>query len=345
MAPRTRAIAVLVGLVALFIAGLLVSPPVPPVAPTSGPFKGGDGGLFEAVIDRLRAGEPYYEAMGAELRQRFYPTASPFNWRTPLLYVVLSWVPHSVGFGLLVVLTAVAVVLMILHLSREPAPEVTIVGLVAVAGVVVTMIAPACRLLTETWSGLLIGLSVAAYLRSSWMAGAVLGIAALFVRELAAPYCLVAAVLAARSRRRAEVRVWAAGLMAFGAFYAWHIVQSQAHHRLGDLTHVNSWVQFGGLPFWLLMMKVNAIFLKTPQFVLSLGAVLLVSVFWARSVSPYISWSILVYIAFFLVVGQPFNDYWGYLPSLVWAIGFAYGLAGLSSLVQTATGRAPDHVR
>ena len=59
----------------------------------------GDTALYRAEVDRIRAGEGYYEAASAELVQRGYPTASVFNWRTPLPMwlrtLLLTWLPTS----------------------------------------------------------------------------------------------------------------------------------------------------------------------------------------------------------------------------------------------------------
>src|SRR4051812_48624542 len=54
-----------------------------------------DGALFEAVVNRVRAGESYYAAMGNELRSREYPAGSVFNWRTPLLYIGFAAAPWA----------------------------------------------------------------------------------------------------------------------------------------------------------------------------------------------------------------------------------------------------------
>src|SRR5258708_5422423 len=50
-------------------------------APNRGP---GDIELYRAEVDRIHAGESYYDTIAAELRARGYPTRSVFNWRMPL---------------------------------------------------------------------------------------------------------------------------------------------------------------------------------------------------------------------------------------------------------------------
>src|SRR5688572_25398585 len=60
-------------------------------APDRGP---GDLALYRAEIERIRAGENYYQAANIELRQRGYPTRSLFNWRTPLPMWLVGKLPH-----------------------------------------------------------------------------------------------------------------------------------------------------------------------------------------------------------------------------------------------------------
>ena len=49
-----------------------------------------------------------------------------------------------------------------------------------------------------------------------WRLGLATGLFALFLRELALPYCLIALFLAWRQRRREEIVVWMAGLILYG---------------------------------------------------------------------------------------------------------------------------------
>ena len=85
--PAGRARLALAALVALAVLGSMPQSRGPK-AELPPPGRG-DTVLFESTIERLRAGEPYYDAIGVEMRQRNYPTASVFNWRTPahLLFV------------------------------------------------------------------------------------------------------------------------------------------------------------------------------------------------------------------------------------------------------------------
>jgi hypothetical protein len=228
------------------------------------------------------------------------------------------------------------------YLAKHGSPEGTVVGLLLSAAAAVTVVDSQGRWLTEAWCGLLIGLSLAAYLWSAWVPAAVFGLAALFLRELAAPYCVVCALLAFRARRTRELTVWGAGLSLFGLYYAWHVVQVFGEMRQGDLAHPRPWLRFGGLGFWLATIKTNKAFFATPRLVLAVASVLLVAALWARSLPPHVRWSVVAYGLFFAAAGQPFNDYWGFVSAFVYALALAYGPVGLSALIRQATARLPE---
>src|SRR5688500_5530558 len=94
----TAARIVLCGFLVLLVAGL--STRVPP-QPAGSAKDQGDAALFSTVAQRVAAGEPYYSAMGSELRRRGYPTASVFNWRTPLVLRTVAAAPRLTRICLL----------------------------------------------------------------------------------------------------------------------------------------------------------------------------------------------------------------------------------------------------
>ena len=77
------------------------------------------------------------------------------------------------------------------------------------------------------WAGVLIALSACAYGINRPYLGVALGLAAVFFRELALPYCVLCAAMALWQGRRRELAVWAIGLAAWLAFFGWHWWQVQ----------------------------------------------------------------------------------------------------------------------
>jgi hypothetical protein len=75
------------------------------------------------------------------------------------------------------------------------------------------------------------------------------GVAALFFRELAAPYVLVCIGLAASDRRWRELAWWTAGLAAYAVFFAVHVWHVLPRISPEDTAHSAGWIQFGGAAF------------------------------------------------------------------------------------------------
>ena len=80
----------------------------------------GDVPLYRAEVDRIHAGEGYYQAAAAELTARGYPTLSVFNWRMPLPIWLLGKMPAVVlGKALLGVLALTLMLMAFEALARE----------------------------------------------------------------------------------------------------------------------------------------------------------------------------------------------------------------------------------
>ena len=281
-----------------------------------------DRTLYEATIQRLQAGESYYSALGQELRRRHFPTGSPFNWRTPLLFSALA-VNLFVGRITFIVLGLLVLVGTVRLLSDKAVP-VTIVGALAQSGAIWVIFDPLVWVYHETWVGLLVALSLFAYASSRPTPAVLVGLVALFVRELAAPYAILCLVLAVVARRRREVVLWLCGLSAYGVHYAWHVSQVFAHQQPGDLSHA-SWVQFGGLPFAASTLRTNSLVHDAPVWVTS-GAVIVIALGLLSSDLPgRMRATVGVYMACFAIAGQTFNWYWGWIPGFVVPLVFAAG--------------------
>jgi hypothetical protein len=166
------------------------------------------------------------------------------------------------------------------------------------------------------------------------------GLAALFFRELALPYCAIALALAWRHRRRAEWRTWLAGFALYGLFLTFHALAVARRLTPADRPAAG-WVQFGGTAFLLATCRMNAFLFSLPSWasalylplaVLGLGG-------WRGETGCRLGLTAAVYLAAFAVVGQPFNNYWGLLPAPLLPFGFASAPAAVRDLTRVARGR------
>jgi hypothetical protein len=199
-------------------------------------------------------------------------------------------------------------------------------------------------ILPEVWSGLLIGLSLSFYGLGARAAGVLLGITALFFRELAAPYCVVCFSLAACERRPSEVVGWLVGFAAYAVFYAWHIAQVLPLMSADGLAHADTWVQFGGAAFVISLVQTNAYLLLLPQWVTALFFALALVGFagWQSSWGKQTAFAACAYIAAFGCVGYAFNQYWGAMIAPLLAFGAAQGPAAVRDLVKQALIKRED---
>jgi hypothetical protein len=337
--PR-RARIILVAIVAIALSGAVSRPLLREVPRPNTPAQAQDLNLYEAVIERLHKGEPYYQVLGEELRSRHFPTVPVFNWRTPALFVALAWHPMMsrvlfVALGVLVLAASVKL------LSTQPL-LVVIAGACAQSGAIGVMLDRDLWVFHDTWTGYLIALSAFAYAYQRQTTGAVLGLAALLVRELAAPYALFCLALALRARRRREVLVWSVGLAFYATYYTWHASQVAAHRQPGDIAHAASWLQLGGVPFILATLRTNSWVTSAPTWITAAVFAVLCAGLLARQLPIHIRGTVLVYFAFFAVVGQPFDWYWGWIPGLLAPLVFAHGIPVLMALTSYAFHEGPN---
>jgi len=93
---------------------------------------------------------------------------------------------------------------------------------------------------------------------------------------------------------------------------------------------------FGGLAFWLATIKASKALFSAPRVFLTAATVLLAASWWARTLPAHVKWSVAAYTVFFVVAGQSFNDYWGFVAAIPYALAITYGPDGLLMLLRQA---------
>lgn len=327
---RSRALLTLATLATLLMWGLVPLSRTPPVQPPPPPGKG-DSALYMKVIDRVAAGEAYYEALGDELRRDKYPTKSAFNWRTPFHLTLMAWATVPAARLALKVLTLLAVLSTAAVLAGS-GRAAAVVGTLAQMGALATAFRPQALGVAEVWAGVLVALSACAYYRAWGVAGALLGVGALFTRELAAPYCVACGLLALRGRRR-EAAIWIAAGLGYTAYYGFHMSQVAAHQAAGDLAHSQPWQHWNGVQFTLATIGVNGWLAFVPRWAAPIYMVLAVAGAASQQMAPQVRLALLAYLVLFAVVGLPFNYYWGFVTAPLWGFGLAHAADGLRRLI------------
>jgi hypothetical protein len=280
-------------------------------------------------VTRVRQGTPYYTAMGEELRARGYPMQSPFNWRTPLH---LSLVALATDFWARVTLVALSIVSAMALWLGSPKRRLSRAACGATLfGTLLVTAAPSLVFLPETWSGVLIACSAGALAqrRISW--GIAAGLAALAVRELAAPYCVASTLMAMADRDWPQVRAWLLGAVGYGVYFGWHVSGVAEVRLAGDLAQTASWLQYGGVPAVLSAMPWTSWWFLAPPQATPVLFTLVVAGICAPDAPRHARATAAAYLAFLLVVGQSFNHYWGLVAAPIWAFVAGCGVAALMS--------------
>jgi len=282
---------------------------------------------YREMVGRLRAGEPYHVVIGDELRRRGYSTREIFHWRTPLLMTTLAAIPDRASHDLLILL-GIALIVMTDFTLRKHGLSIRVTAVVMQIGAALIVATPVAVVLGEVWAGLLIGLSVCAALRQRPLLATSLGMLALFVRELAAPYAVVSALIAVFRRRWAEVRLWGIGAIGYAAYYGWHVIQIRAHQLPGDRS-APGWLALGGVAFLSSALRAQAWTNAAPIWLISIVLVLIVASILDAASPTVLRATSAAYLGLFLVAGKPFDWYWGFLAWPTWAIASGFGLAAI----------------
>ncbi len=320
-------------------------------APSRGPS---DVQLYWAEVARVEAGENYYAAAEQELSQRGYPTHSLFNWRTPLPVWAIAQLPTPESAKAALALLAIAAIALACHVSaREPDGSLgqgAFCGMLMVGGLLPCVL-DGLYVMHELWAGVLIAISLLAYAIRRPTIGIVAGIAALFIRELAAPYCVLCMVTALINRRWKEAAGWVAGGAGYLAWFAWHAAHVLPRIHAGDaalgvggaLAHAADWIQWGGAAFVISVVQMNGFLLLLPQWATALFLSLALLGFacstaaWSKPVAQ----TVCLYLTLFAIVGQPLNQYWGSLIAPLLCLGVAQAPKAIVDLWRAAT--AADH--
>ncbi len=313
-------------------------------APDRGP---GDIALYRAEVERMHDGYGYYDAAEAELRSRGYPTGKLFNWRMPLPMWLIAALPDVFAAKAILAMLCVALGLLSFHLlAEEGALGEALLGVGLFIGALMPCVLGNLLVMSELWSGVLVALSAVCFGLERRRAGVTAGVAALFFRELAAPYVLICLATSMRERRGRELGLWFLGLVAYCVFFAAHAWNVLPRIAPDDTVHADGWIRFGGAGFLISTVQMNAFLLLLPQWVAAvyLSFVLLGCWAWRTPAGTRIGLTVAAYAIAFSIVGNDFNQYWGSMIAPICCLPASRGPRALVQLVRAAWPAARCHV-
>jgi hypothetical protein len=295
--------------------------------------------LYSGEAARIQRGESYYDAAATELTARGYPTRSVFNWRMPLPVWLLGNLPDpAIGRVLLSILAISGIVLGSQLMAQERGLRQGVTcGLWLIGGLLPCFL-DKLYVMHELWAGAFILLSVLAYgMKRPWW-GAALGLAALAIRELAAPYCVLCFVFAIVERRRKEVWFWLIAGVSYAIVFGLHVMQVVPRIAPDARAHTDGWLCFGGAAFVISIVQMNGFLLLLPQWMsgVVLAAAMLGFAGWNSTAGRRAGLAASLYLGLFAVIGQPFNQYWGSLIAPLVCLGIAVAPDALTTLWRCA---------
>ena len=314
--------------------------PARPAATGQGPEVQGDAEFHGTIVRRVHAGDNYYDAYAAELRQRGYVPHSMFNWRLPPYAWLLGKLPSPLWGQCLLILGALVTLGLGYGVTGRAAGQPAAAAYVVLgSGPFLWCLFPDLCLFTELWAGLLIALSVWGYAGGNWRLGLIAGLGALCFRELALPYCLLSLAAACWQRRGREVAWWLAGLTLCGLLLGWHGLEASRRIPGTEVLHATAWVQFGGTAFVLLTTQINFLLILAPAWVaaLYLPPAFLGLASWRGPLAVRAGLTAGVFVAAFCVIGvKPHNAYWGLMYAPLLPIGLVRAPAAVRDLCNAA---------
>ena len=300
-----------------------------------------DLALYDRIIARVADGQGYYEAAVTEQRAGNYPVRPGLAVRLPTLAYLHAWLGEEVLQGLSVLLLGAAAWAWRARFADEPGGRRYrnfAAALIVLGGAMV--LNRYYMVLHEVWTGMLVALSLGLHRPGKWAASLLVAALAIALRELALPYVLLMAVMAAWRRDWREAGAWSLLIAVYAAVLIWHLGQIAELVRPDDPMGP-SWLAMDGLAGWLSKIVLSSNLRFLPHWLAGPLALLMI-LGWAGWKSPAGRTAALLcmgYALAFMIAGRAHNFYWGAIISPVMFVGLALVPMSLSSLIRKAGGR------
>ena len=332
-------------LAALLIAAtfLALDTPAPPAVSQGGDRSEdvADVVLYESIVEDIRHGGDYYTVAAAALRSGNYPMKPFVTFRLPTLAAVQALLPPWGSLALLWTL-ALAVVIAWHQRLRSAFTRVPprIVAMMLLAGGLVVFVQPDLVAFHELWAGLLIALSLALRKPGRWVEAAALGLAAMLIRETAALYVAVMALLAFLEGERRETLGWLTGLGILAIAVAAHA------HAVGQVVQPldptsPGWAGLLGFGFFVCTMTISTALAQFPLWSAAplVGLTLIGWSAWREPLALRALTIFALYAALLGVAGRVDTFYWGLLVAPTLLVGLAFVPDALRDLFAAAADR------
>lgn len=336
---RIGAIALALVLLATLLAYATPAPPAAGGAPANRDDDRADVVLYETIVANVRAGRDYYLAAAEAQRAGHYPLKPFVTMRLPTLARVQAALPPRAAPMLLDLLCACVVIAWAARLrsafSRTP-PR--LVALALLAGGLMVFVQADLAAFHELWAGLFVALSLGLWRPDRWLPSVAFGLAAVLIRETAAPYLIVMAGFALAERRRGEALGWAIALAILAAALALHAHAVAQVVRPLDPASPGWSAQLGFGLFVRAVVALTALNLAPLWLAAPLvGLALFGWLAWRDRLGARVFALIAVYALVLGLFARPDTFYWAMLIAPLSLVGLAFALDGVRDLLSAAS--------
>lgn len=297
-----------------------------------------DLALYDRTIERLRAGENYYDFIAEEQRLARFPLRPALAVRLPTLAYILAWLGEDGAVAAAFALLAAVLAAWWVRLGTEPGGRdrrPLAIALLAFGCALVT--ARYFHTLHELWAGMLLALALALHRPGRWWAALAVAALALAIREHALPFVLLMGAMALWRGNRREGLAWGALACAFLIALALHMRLIDALTLPGDGQSA-PWLVLRGLTGWTSDVVLSSNLRFLPHWLA--GPLVMAAVFgwagWRSAAGAFGALFQLGYGLLFMLAGRADNYYWGFMVTPMLFMGLAFAPAAARSLWQAA---------
>jgi hypothetical protein len=306
----------------------------------TGPERDQDLELYQRIIERVAAGEPYHKVAVEEQRARNFPVRPGLAVRLPTLAFLSAWLGKWGIYGAAVLLGLGTLWAWWRRLGEEPGgDERRAVALLLLVIGAATAFKPQYLALHEVWAGMLLALSFALHRPGHWVGSVLAAALALAIREHALPFVLLMGAIALWNRRWKELAAWSLVVAVFAAGLLVHLGMVAEYLTPQDRPSP-PWLVFRGLEGFTSDVVLSTSLYLLPG-VIAAPIALLPLLGWAGWRGPAGTFGTLLYggyAVFLMLAGRENNFYWALMITPAYFIGLAFLPMALTSLWRSAKG-------
>lgn len=338
----TQARWVLAALAALLLMTLTsLAAPAPPAASGEAATRAEDRAdemLYEGIVEAVRHGGSYYVVAADALRAGGYPMRPFVTFRLPTLAVVQAQLSPVAAALLLYALALGTLFAWYVRFGDVFArPTIRLIATILAAGGMASAVQADLVAFHEVWAGLLIALSLAVRRPGRWVEAVAIGLAATLIRETAALYVGIMAVLAFVEGERREALGWIAATGVLAVVVVFHAQAVAEVVRPLDQASPG-WAGMLGVGFAVKAFTLTTALALAPAWIAA-PLVALALFGWAAWRDPLASRAVAILTAYLVLIalfGRIDTFYWALLVAPILPIGLAFALDGVRDTARIA---------